>query len=587
MIFGKTLNKYYIRFFHFFLIGITALILIDFFQLKIPEVVRGVIDGLTEGTMTKELIVDSVKMLFTYALIIVVGRFIWRYFILGASRRIEFGVRNEMFKHCEKLDQEFYQKNKTGGLMAYFINDLEAVRMSIGFGTIMVVDAAFLGSLAFYKMIRIDVKMTLIAVSPLILLAIIAGFLSRLLHKRFRLRQEAFEQMSDFVNENMSGIQVIKAFAREPKEIIEFLKANENNRSKTFSFMKLVVVVEIMMRFFITVIVIIILAYGGNLIKNTIGTASEFTIGMLFEYISYFMAMIWPMIAVVRVIQINSSGKASLERINNILNEDVKVKDEEVVDVEEIRGDIQFKNLTFSYPGSEVKQLVNVSFEIKKGETVGIIGRTGCGKTTLVDLLMRVYNIQSNSLFIDGIDIMRLPIRELRRSIGYVPQDGFLFSDNLYNNIALGIDRNGDYFDKVIKAAILSDVNKNIQEFKEGYETVIGERGVTLSGGQKQRVAIARALIKDPSILILDDSVSAVDTKTEETILENLGNVRSGKTTIVIAHRISSIKNADKIILMDEGKVLDVGTHMELISRCELYLDIVNRQKLEDEIEGL
>jgi len=587
MIFGKGLNKYYLKYIHFFLIGIIALLFVDYFQLEIPEVVRTVLDGLSNGTMTKALLLDSVKLLFLFAMVIVVGRFLWRFFILGASRRIEFHLRNEMFAHCEKLDQEFYQKNKTGGLMAFFINDLEAVRQSIGFGAIMMVDAIFMGSLAFYKMLSINWKMTLIAVIPLVVLAIIAGYLSRLMHKRFRLRQEAYEQMSDFVNENMSGIQVIKAFVKEPKEILEFLKTNANNRDKTYNFIKLVAVVEIMMRFFITVIVIVILAYGGNLIKTTAGTIDEFTIGALFEYISYFMALIWPMMAVVRVIQIGAAGRASLERINRILDEDINIKDGEVVEIDRIEGNIRFDNLKFAYPDSDVDQLENISFEIKAGETVGIIGRTGCGKTTLVDLLMRVYNVEENSLYIDGIDIMKLPIRQLRQEIGYVPQDGFLFSDNLYKNIALGIDRSGDYYDKVIEAAALSDVNKNIQEFKEGYETVIGERGVTLSGGQKQRVSIARALIKNPSILILDDSVSAVDTKTEETILENLARVRKGKTNIVIAHRISSIKNADRIVLMDDGKVIDVGSHNELVGRSALYADIVNRQKLEDEIEGI
>ncbi|XMB85514.1 ABC transporter ATP-binding protein [Mycoplasmatota bacterium WC44] len=586
MVFGKTLNKYYLKYLHFFIIGIIALILVDWYQLEIPEVTRLVLDGLREGTLDKDGLLAIVKIIFMYAIIIVVGRFTWRYFILGASRRIEFSIRNEMFAHCERLDQEFYQKNKTGGLMAYFINDLEAVRMTIGFGVIMVIDAAFLGTLAFIKMFRINMTLTFIAIIPLIVLAVLGGLLSRIMHKRFKVRQEAFEQMSDFVNENMSGIQVIKSFVKEPQEIKAFRESNKNNRDTMYNFIRLTVIVELMMRFFITIIIIVILGYGGYLVKTTAGTVDEFTIGTLFEYISYFMALIWPMIAVVRVIQISSSGKASLERINKILNEEELVKDVNVVDVDEIKGEIEFKDLSFAYPDSELQQLHNISFKINKGDTVGVIGRTGCGKTTLVDLLMRIYNVDEGKLFIDGIDIMKLPLKKVRQSIGYVPQDGFLFSDNLYNNIALGVNRSGDYYGKVIEAATLSDVNKNIEDFKEGYETVIGERGVTLSGGQRQRVAIARALIKDPNILILDDSVSAVDTKTEETILENLKKVRDDKTTIIIAHRISSIKNANKIILMDEGKIIDVGTHDELVDSSELYKDIVTRQRLEDEIKG-
>jgi len=587
MIFGKRINIYYIKYIHFFILGIAFLVLVDYFQLEIPEVTRDIIDGLTTGTMDKGTLGNAVLLLFGIAFIVVVGRFFWRYFILGASRRIEFDLRNSLFAHCETLDQEFYQKNKTGGLMAYFTNDLEAVRMSIGFGAIMVVDALFLGSLAFYKMASINWRMTLIAVSPLIVLAVVAGILSRMISSRFKARQEAFEKMSDFVNENMSGIQVIKAFVKEPREVREFLKSNASNRDKTVAFVKLVALVEVLMRFFITVIVVIIIAYGGNLIKTTMNSANPFTMGVLFEYISYFFSLIWPMMAVVRVIQIGSSAKASMQRINTVFDEDSNVYDDNPLDIDGISGDIKFSNLTFAYPGSADPQLEDISFEIKSGETVGIIGKTGCGKTSLVDLLMRVYNVKDNEITIGGNDIMKIPLRVLRRGIGYVPQDGFLFSDNLYNNIALGIDRNEEYYEKVKEAASLSDVNKNILEFKEGYETVIGERGVTLSGGQKQRVAIARAIIKDPEILILDDSVSAVDTKTEETILENLAKVRYKKTTIIIAHRISSIKNADRIIMMEEGKVVDVGKHNELYERCLLYKDIVDRQKLEDEIEAI
>ncbi len=586
MIFGKTINKYYLKYLHLFVLGFIALVAVDWYQLEIPEVMRVAIDSLSDGTITRSGLIDISIKLLIFATIIVVGRFAWRLFILGASRKIEFDIRNDMYEHCEKLDQGFYGRSKIGGLMAHFINDLEAVRQSIGFGMIMIVDAVFLGSLSFYKMFSINVTMTLLAVIPLVVMALLGSYLSKLISKRFKARQFAFEKMSDFVNENMSGIQVIKAFVKEPIEKLEFLKANKENRDKTYHFIKLVAIVEIMMRFLITTITIIILAYGGFLISSTAGTANPFTFGILFEYIFYFFTLIWPMIAVVRVIQIGSSAKASLERIDKILNEDIVVKDGEIIDTE-IKGSIEFKNVSFKYPDSDIYQLENVSFKIDKGDTVGIIGRTGSGKTTLVDLLLRIYNIEENKIFMDGVDIMKIPLKTIRTSIGYVPQDGFLFSDSLHNNIALGIDRTGSYMEKVISSSIMSDVHENIQEFKEGYDTVIGERGVTLSGGQKQRVAIARAIIKDPEILIMDDSVSAVDTKTEETILSNLERIRKDKTTIIIAHRISSIKTANKIILIDEGKVKDIGTHDELLTRCDLYKDIVERQELEDEIEGL
>lgn len=586
MIFGKTINKYYLKYIHLFLLGLVALVAVDWFQLEIPEVIRLTIDSLYDGTMTKDGLIDIALKIFSFAAVIVVGRFAWRLFILGASRKIEFDIRNDMYDHCEKLDQGFYGRSKIGGLMAHFINDLEAVRQSIGFGMIMIVDAVFLGSLAFIKMLSINVMMTIFAVIPLIIVALLGSYLSKLINKRFKARQKAFENMSDFVNENMSGIQVIKAFVKEPFEKLEFLRSNKENRDKTYHFIKLVAIVEIMMRFLITTITIIILAYGGYLISTTANSADPFTLGILFEYISYFFALIWPMIAVVRVIQIGASAKASLERIDKILNEDIVIKDGDIVDAK-VSGGIEFKDVSFKYPDSDIYQLENVSFKIDKGDTVGIIGKTGSGKTTLVDLLLRIYNIEENKILLDGVDIMNIPLKTIRTSIGYVPQDGFLFSDSLYNNIALGIEREGDYFEKVISSSKMSDVHENILEFPEGYDTVIGERGVTLSGGQKQRVAIARAIIKDPDILIMDDSVSAVDTKTEETILDNLKQIRTDKTTIIIAHRISSIKNANKIILVDEGKIKDIGTHDELFSRCDLYKDIVERQELEDEIEGL
>lgn len=585
MIFGKTINKYYLKYIHLFLLGLVALLLVDWFQLEIPEVIRTVIDSLAAGTITREELISLALKMLGIAGIVVAGRFAWRIFILGASRKIEFDLRNRMYEHCEQLDQSFYGRSKTGGLMAHFINDLEAVRQSIGFGMIMIVDAVFLGSLSFIKMFRINVTMTILAVIPLIVVALIGSYLSRLINRRFKARQKAFEDMSDFVNENMSGIQVIKAFVKEPIEKLEFLKRNKDNRDKTYRFVKLVAVVEIMMRFLITTITVIILYYGATLIINTANTAEPFTYGVLYEYISYFFTLIWPMIAVVRVIQIGSSARASLERIDNILNEEIIIKDTDVVDAE-VKGSIEFKDVSFSYPDSEMDQLKNISFKIDQGDTVGIIGRTGSGKTTLVDLLLRIYNIEPDKIIIDGTDIMRIPLKTLRNSIGYVPQDGFLFSDSLYKNIALGIERDGEYYEQVISSAKRSDVHENIMEFPEGYDTVIGERGVTLSGGQKQRVAIARALIKDPEILIMDDSVSAVDTRTEETILGNLKEIRDGKTTIIIAHRISSIKNANKIILIDEGEVKDIGTHEELMSRCEMYIDIVTRQELEDEIGG-
>lgn len=585
MIFGKTVNKYYIKYAHLFLLGLTALILVDFFQLEIPALTGGLIDSLINGTIDKAGIIDVITTIGSYVLIIIVGRFFWRLFIFGASRRVDYGIRNEMFAHSEKLSNRFYSEHKVGGLMAYFTNDLEAVRRAVGPGMIMFVDALFLGGLAFYHMFQLDFALTMYSGIPLIFIAIFGTYIGNKMRNKFKEAQKAFEDLSDFTNESLSGIGVVKAFVKERSEIKEFLKTNQRVKDKNIEYVKMQTILQVTIRTIVSIIFVVILGYGGYLVKSTSGSSDPFTVGNLSTFLMLFGALIWPMMALAMIINVRSRGKASLERIEKILNEEIDVLDEDTVDVDEILGEIEFRNLSFKYPDGSENALHNIFFKINVGETIGVLGRTGSGKTTIVDLLLRIYNVDENSIFIDGIDIMRLPIRKVRGSIGYVPQDGFLFSDSISNNISLGIQKRVDVYQQIQEAAKLSDVHDNIIEFTDGYETVIGERGVTLSGGQRQRLSIARALIKDPSILIMDDSISAVDTKTEETILKNLKKVRKGKTTLIIAHRISTIKDADKIIIVDEGKVVDVGTHDELMNRCTFYKDMVERQRLEEEIE--
>lgn len=586
MIFGKAVNKYYLKYAHLFIMGLIALIIVDYVQLEIPILTGQLIDRLDQGTIDRNGILDLVKLIGIYVSIIIVGRFLWRMFIFGASRRVDYGIRNEMFEHCENLSNSFYSENKVGGLMAHFTNDVESVRRAIGPGMIMLVDALFLGGLAFYHMFNLDVTMTLFAGIPLIVIAILGAYMGRKMRNKFKEAQKAFEDLSDFTNENLSGINVVKAFVKEETEINEFLKINTRAKEKNISYVKSQTLLQMSIRAITGVIYVIILGYGGYLVYSTAGTSEEFTVGYLTTFILLFGSLLWPMRALAMIINVRSRGKGSLQRIERILNEVPDVFDsEDVVNVEEIQGKIEFRNLSFKYPDGSDDVLSNISFDVEVGDTVGILGRTGSGKTSLVDLLLRLYNINENQLFIDGIDIMKLPIKKVRESIGYVPQDGFLFSDSISNNISLGLEKKKDYFNDIQEAAKLSDVHDNIIEFSEEYETIIGERGVTLSGGQRQRLSIARALIKNPAILILDDSVSAVDTKTEETILNNLNKVRKGKTTLIIAHRISTIKDADKIIIVEQGKVIDVGTHDELLKRCAFYLDMVERQKLEDEIE--
>jgi ATP-binding cassette subfamily B protein len=586
MIFGKSINKYYIQNIHWFLIGIGTIALIDYVQVLIPSQVSSIIAGLTDGTITMSYVTSVLVTLSWYVLIIIIGRFIWRMAIITSSRRFDYGLRNDMFEHALQLSQGFYSKNKVGALMAYFTNDVEAVRRTVGFGMIMVVDTFFMGGIVIYRMFNIHPILTLITAVPMLIIALTGSVMGSKLREKFKSAQQAFENLSDFTNESLSGIKVIKAFVKERLEIKEFLKANQNTHDKNIKYVRMQQKLQITISMAIRLIFVIILGYGGYLIYTSANRDIPFTNDMLVEFFLLFNMLIWPLMALGRIINLRNRGKGSLQRIERLLNEPIDVKDcEDVIEVDKIKGSVEFKNLTFCYPDSSTPVLKNISFTINAGEIVGVLGRTGSGKTSLVDLLLRIYNVPEGSLFIDGYDIMKLPLAKVRDSIGYVPQDGFLFSDSIVNNISLSFIENKSVEDEVQKAALLSDVHDNIMDFSDGYETVIGERGVTLSGGQRQRVAIARALIKNSPIMILDDSVSAVDTSTEAKILSNLKESRKDKTTIIIAHRISTLRSADKIIVIDEGKILDIGTHQELYKRCELYKDLVNRQRLEDEME--
>jgi len=581
MIFGKHINKYYLQNWYLFLIGIVALVFVDIYQLEIPRQIGFLIDGLSSTTLDREGIYQIVITILGYAGIIIVGRFAWRIGIFGASRRFDYGLRNDMFAHCEKLSVSFYNENKTGALMAHFTNDLDAVRMGVGPGMVILVDATFLGVLTIFRMMQINVQLAIYSAIPLTLITVLSGVLGSRMRKKFKEAQKAFEDMSDYVTENLGGISVIKAFVKEKIAVIEFLKRNQQTKDKNLKHIYLNNILQVSVRTIVGSIFILIIGVGGWIVHEGILTGGE-----LVYFYSLFGSLVWPMMAIGRIVSIRSRSKASYERISNILDQKIEIYDhDDVFDVEELQGSIEFRNLSFQYPDGHINTLEDVSFTIEKGETVGVLGRTGSGKTSIVDLLLRIYNIERNKIFIDGYDIMDLPLSKVRDSIGYVPQDGFLFSDTISNNISLRYGRRDDLFTDVEQAARLSDVHNNIIEFSDGYSTIIGERGVTLSGGQRQRISIARALIKNPPIIILDDSVSAVDTKTEETILANLKELRDDKTTIIIAHRISTIKNADKIIIVDDGKVVDIGTHDALLDRCLFYKDMVERQKLEDEIE--
>jgi ATP-binding cassette subfamily B protein len=583
MLFGKHFRRYYFIFGHLFLLGIAVLILVDWIQLDIPKLVGGIIDTLGSTNPDQDLVLSSIKTIGLLAIVITIGRFLWRYTIFGASRRIEFRLRNAMFTHATKLSQSYYSQEKVGGLMTYFINDLEAIRMTFGPGILMIVDGLMLGGFSLYRMANLNGRLTLYASIPMLALLIIMIFIRKQISKKFKVRQEAFEKLSDFTQENFSGITVIKAFVREIKEYMFFQKKNEDLYDKHLSFVKYVVIINIIVGAAINLVILSIVLFGSLLVINRDQTG--LTAGQLTEYISYFFSLIWPVMALSQFMQIQGQAKASAERITKFLDHPYDVYDTpEAKNVQGLKGEIIAKNLTFQYPDGDSPVLKNVSFEIKQGEMVGVLGRTGSGKSSLVDLFLRIYNLEKGQLFIDHHDIMELSLESVRDAIGYVPQDNFLFSETIRNNIGFAYDKPD--LKKVEESARLADVYDNVIEFKDGFETMLGERGVTVSGGQKQRISIARALSKDPEILILDDSVSAVDTKTEESIIRNLHLIRKGKTTIFIAHRISTVKKMDKIILLDQGEIVAVGTHQQLLKTSELYQDMVRRQQLETIVEG-
>ena len=587
MILGKQINRYYLRYAPMLILGLIALVGVDYLQLEIPALYRMVLQGMEDGfvkvdnvtyTFNMEFVLDYICMpMVRVILLIILGRFLWRICFFGSAVKLEEDMRNRMFAHAQELSREYYQVNKVGDLMSLFTNDLDTVQECFGWGVMMFFDAVMLGIMALSKMWVMNPILTLLSLIPMSCLLLSATIVGRSLARKWDARQEAYSRLSDFSQESFSGIAVIKAFVKEAKELWAFKKLNQENEVASMTHTKASVLFRVMVTLFVESVICIILGYGGYLVYKDVLDGPQ-----LVEFIGYFNSVIWPIMAVSELIDMSSRGKASLARISELLDAEVMVKDRDGAKaLPEVKGRIEFRNLTFRYPDGEFDALENVSFIIEPGQQIGLVGKTGSGKTTLVDLILRTYNVADGTLFIDDHDVNDVQIRSLREACAYVPQDNFLFSDTIENNIAFGVDSH--QLSSVQQAATLADVDSNIKEFSLGYGTVLGERGVTVSGGQKQRISIARALMKDAPILILDDSVSAVDTKTERTILDNLRSTRAGKTTILIAHRISTIESMDKVLFIDDGRLAAYGKHEDLYATCKEYRKMVDLQKLEEE----
>ena len=590
MIFGKYINRYYLKNAPVLLLGLLALLMVDYIQLLIPQFYRLVINGVNLGQVvvngqtlpfTKEVLLQYICLPMIWIVVLmVIGRFLWRICFFGSAVRVAANLRERMFDHSRQLSQQYYQVNKVGNLMSLYTNDIDTIQECFGDGILMFFDALVLGLMALYKMWRMDYKLTLLALIPALIMFGIGTVMGTAMTKRWEERQQAFSDLSDFAQENFSGIAVIKAFVKELKELMAFRKLNKQNEEINVIYTKIATMLEVLVTLFVESVICVILGYGGYLVYQ-----GRFNAGQLVEYIGYFEAIVWPIMAISMLIEKTSRGKASLNRITELLDAPIDVADRPgVQELQNPQGSVEFRHLTFRYPDGEYDVLQDISFTIHPGESVGIVGKTGAGKTALVDLLLRTYNVPDGTLFVDGKDVNTLSIHSVRAACAYVPQDNFLFSDTIAHNIGFGVDDASP--EMIDHAASLADVRDNIVDFKDGYETVLGERGVTVSGGQKQRISIARALLKDAPILILDDSVSAVDTRTEKIILDNLKSSRANKTTLLIAHRISTVERLDKIIFLDDGKIEAVGPHDELYTSCPKYRRMVDLQRLEDEAGG-
>jgi len=560
-----------------YIIGIILLVITTVIASFVPTILGIVTDGLRDADMPSRDIQLYVILMVLITVTVFGLKYLWRYFLIGNCRYVECYLRERLFKHLQTLPANFYDNHKTGDLIAYAINDIQAVRMIFGFGSIAILEGALInGASIFFMVTTIDPLFTLTALLPSTLLILVLIKLRSVIRTRFGIVQKTFALVSEKVEENIMGIRVVKTFAQEEAEVKDFLGYSQKRVDTQMSLTKVSAVLGPATQVCFGISFLVFIVYGSELVVR--GTIS---LGDYVAFNSYMMLIMGPIANIVRIIEVWQRGLASMRRLDEIFSvkSDIIDKDNDLAPV--INGTIEIRDLTFKYPGSSRKALKDINLSIPQGKVLGILGQSGSGKTTLVNILLRLYPIDDGHIFIDGEDINNIPLRILREKIGCVPQDHFLFSTTIRDNI--GFFSSAHSNDEIEQAARLSAVYDNIISFPDGFDTVIGERGVTLSGGQKQRISIARAIVKRPSILILDDSLSAVDTKTEEEILNNMATVLDGLTGIIISHRISAIRHADLIIYMDKGRIVERGSHDELMAFKGRYYNLYKLQAEETE----
>ena len=586
MLFGKHVNKYYLKYFFSFFIGVVSLIVVDIAQIYIPIYLGEAIDNMNNHVPSSTYLSEMLINLVIVAFAIFIGRFVWRIAFLGTATKIQQHLRGEIFNKITTLSRKYFHNNRVGELLSLLTYDVEAIQDVFGFGMISLVDCLFLGTMTLIQMFILDWRLTLMSLIPLLLIGILSGAIEKGLSSRYAKRQKTLDNLSNFAQENFSGIRVIKAFVQERYEKMIAHKLGMDCKNADVSLSKFSSGVDALITFLCNTIMFVLLSGGGYFVYLTASGAEviPLTVGDITKFVGYFNLLVWPMLAIGHVIVMTSKGSTSLKRISKLLDLEEDIIDGELTFENPVLGDIEIKNLTFTYPDASSPSLKNITLKINKGEKIGIVGRVGSGKSTLMDILMRLYNVEKGTVFIDNIDIMNLKVKDVRNIIGYVPQDSFLFSDKVKNNISFVQEEMP--MDKIIEAAKFSSVHDNILKFDNGYDTITGEKGVSLSGGQKQRIAISRAYIKDAPILIMDDSVSAVDMKTEQTILNNINELRKDKTTILIASRVSTICHLDRILVLKDGQIEGFAPHDELLKISKTYAHMVKIQKFEEEMEG-
>lgn len=575
----KYLLKHFARYKWAVVAGLLCLLVVDAMQLVIPRIIKRAVDELTYAGIEQTNLLDHGLRIVGLAAGIAVMRFFWRFFIIGTSRHIEEDIRNAIYGHLQKLSARYFAVTRTGDLMAHAINDLNAVRMACGIGIVAMTDAIVLGLATVGFMLALNVRLTLLALVPMPLIAIFTLRIGKVLHSRFEKVQETFSELTERVRESLSGVRVVKAYSQEEHELASLAEVGEDYVRKNIQLVKVWGAFFPFIMMLSSMSVVIIIYLGGRQVM-----VGDITTGDLVAFSSYLGILTWPMMAMGWVVNMMQRGAASMGRINRILEKEPEISDRPgAADLTEPRGEVEFREVTFTHADQQEPALEHISFRIEPGRTLGILGRTGSGKSTICDLLLRIYEADEGEVLLDGYNITRLTISSLRDAIGYVPQDTFLFSDSIRENIRFG-DPEADE-ERVREAARVAGILEEIESFPNGLDTLVGERGVTLSGGQKQRIAIARALLVDPRVVILDDALSSVDTATEERIQKELSGALAERTSIVISHRISSVKHADEIIVLDDGSITERGTHDELVAQGGLYSEIYERQLLEDEME--